>query len=133
MMLRLGLDESIPVTVTSEPADFIADGTPEAAYDYALAVTPLPGCGYIPETFPYRDAGGDVTIEAYVVGERAAGRDFRSRVRSGLDAAKPVRTTSLAITASGVSLRDSSGGPPQRPDVRLGWFEVVTKQTVSLA
>ena len=79
---RMGLRESVPVVVSTEETEFFDDGDLEPIYDHAFALTPLPGCGYIPQTFPHRTPDGSVDIEAFITAERAAHRSYCDRARS---------------------------------------------------
>ena len=78
---RMGLRESVPVGVSTEETEFFDDGDLEPIYDHAFANTPLPGCGYIPETFPHRTPTDEVDVEAFVDAERFAHRSYRDRAR----------------------------------------------------
>lgn len=80
--VRMGLSEELPVIVSTEETAFFDDGDLEPIYEYAFAVTPLPGCGYTPETFPHRRSNGDVDVVAFVAAERASSRSYRARVKA---------------------------------------------------
>lgn len=49
---RMGLTDTVPALVSTLPTECFDDTDLEPIYDQAFAVTPLPGCGYIPQTFP---------------------------------------------------------------------------------
>lgn len=77
---ELGLDNSVPVLVTTDNTAPCDDGDLEPLYDYAFAAVALPGCGYTPQTFPHRIATGQPDIGEFVAAERAAHRTYRGRV-----------------------------------------------------
>ncbi|MBY6537649.1 hypothetical protein HQ325_03090 [Rhodococcus sp. BP-349] len=78
---RMGLRESVPVVVSTEETEFFDDGDLEPIYDHAFSVAPLPGCGYIPDTFPHRSPDGGVDVEAFITAEHADHRGYRDRAR----------------------------------------------------
>ncbi|OZD10378.1 hypothetical protein CH275_01515 [Rhodococcus sp. 06-235-1A] len=80
-----GSDRPVPVLVSTLPTECFDDTDLEPIYDHAFAVTPLPGCGYIPQTFPHRTPDGALDIDAFIAAEHAAGRSYRDRVRSRVE------------------------------------------------
>ncbi len=82
---RMGLRESVPVVVSTQETEFFDDGDLEPIYDHAFALTPLPGYGYIPDTFPHRSPDGGVDVEPFVTAEHAARRGYRDRARGQAD------------------------------------------------
>ena len=82
---RMGLTDTVPALVSTLPTECFDDTDLEPIYDQAFAVTPLPGCGYIPQTFPHRIPDGALDIDAFIAAERAAGRSYRDRVRSRVE------------------------------------------------
>lgn len=77
----LGLRESVPVVVSTDQPEFFDDGDLEPLYDRAAQVTPLPGCGYTPSTYPHWTPGGEIDVEVFIAAELTVGRGYRDRVR----------------------------------------------------